>query len=97
LSREIGIDRLSAFEALVGQHLPKTFQKHFGPVTRGRTTRGRARIGEADTNPAYVRFAQEQLSNWGITGSGGEPHSPESIIRAMSHAAKGGRRRGKSG
>jgi hypothetical protein len=94
LSDEIGIGRLSALEWLVGEHLPKIYEKHIGPVTRGRTTRGRARIGEGDSYTAYVIFAQEQLARWGITQSGGQPQ--ESIIRAMSYAAKGGRRVGKS-
>jgi hypothetical protein len=76
----IGIGRLSALDWLVGEHLPKIHEKYIGPV---------ARRGE------YVRFALKQLAKWGIRGPNNKPYKRETIVRAMSFAARGRRKTGK--
>jgi hypothetical protein len=87
LADSIGIGRLSAFEWLAGEHLPKIYEKHFGePATLGRTSRG-------EPNTRYVRFAVDALKKLGIARSDGRPYAPESILKAMTLARKGVPRR----
>ena len=75
---------MSAFDWLVGQHLPEIFEEHFGIPA---TARG-DRTQPPDTR--YVRFAVDALAKLGITVNN-KPYARKSIARAMSIAKRGGR------
>jgi hypothetical protein len=87
-AKALGIGELSPFEWLVGRHLPKIFEKHFGEVAT-------ARRAEGTPNTRYLRFAGLSLAAMSIRNRG-RPYSPESIVRAMTLAKHdGARRRGR--
>jgi hypothetical protein len=91
LMNDIRIGRLSAFDWLVGEHLPEIYEEHFGtPATVGRSTNGQA-------DSPYIRFAVRALADLGIKGPRGKAYAGESIIKAISLARNRGTRRvGKS-
>jgi hypothetical protein len=77
----VGLGRVSAVEFIVGEHLPRVFTKHFRqPVS---------------TTPdgAYVRFALDVLAEWSVTRPNGQPHAPESVVKALMLARGSGTRR----
>jgi hypothetical protein len=83
---ELQIDERSAFDWLVGIHLPKTFSQHFG-------TEATLRRSDGDPDTPYVRFAEATLTALGIDRNG-KPYARESIVKAVT-SARGGRTRRK--
>jgi hypothetical protein len=87
---ELGFARRGAFEWLVGERLPKTFEKHFGKQA------GFSRNPRTKTvGGPYIRFVQSALKNLSIS-NGGKPYSAESIARAYTHAKAGRTRKNPS-
>jgi hypothetical protein len=86
VARELALNERSAFEWLAGQYLPKIFKKHF----RDKAT---ARNGDGEPNTPYLRFATCALKELGINHHNGKPYSPESVVRAMTSASTGRKRR----
>ena len=85
LARKVALDDRSAFEWLAGQRLPKLFKKHFNRKASPRNAKG------APDTP-YTRFAKTALTALGISHNG-KPYAFESIVRAMTSAATGRKRR----
>ena len=77
---ELGIDRTSAFDWLVGEHLPTIFEEHFH-------RRATTRCADGSPDTPYVRFARLVLAALSIKNKG-RPYRSESIVRAVTGARK---------
>ena len=89
---EMGIDRRSSFEWLVGEHLPCIFEKHFlqsAGFTRDPYT---DKVDKVDS--AYIRFVRSALDQLNIKNNDA-PYSTGSIARALTDG-KAGRPRKKA-
>jgi len=82
---ELALNERSAFEWLAGQQLPKLFNRHFKSKPSARNAKG-----EPDT--PFIRFAISAIKALGISHNG-KPYSPESVVRAMTSARTGKKRR----
>jgi hypothetical protein len=81
---------MNGFVWLVGDRLPRLYEKYFGLKPTARSVR------DCEPDTPYVRFAEKVLKKMSITKSNGKPYSREYIATVMSYAARGGRKRGKS-
>jgi hypothetical protein len=85
VSAELGMNKLSAFDWLVGVRLARVYERHFGQRA------GRSRMKDGQVGGPYIRFVQVTLRELGILNHR-KPYSREGIARSVSRA-RGSRNR----
>jgi hypothetical protein len=76
---------VSAFENLVGRMLRSTFEQHFKIEAKVERPPDRTAVDRPACGP-FIDFAEQCLTEFGITKNGSDPYSRESIAKALSDA-----------